>query len=402
MAEKQYDLPDGKAILNGNVALTGIQADINFLPKGMSCLRGIFRSFSSFHAAAEAVDHGEIARATALAIFSDERTAGLSGYHELIDAIKRNNLCGSICIITDDLIEPVDDCVAAFGYGDRQKRIDSGIGMLNDGDMLEYDVGKGSFNADITEEGYRMRLAGGLPECLVKTYLDQETWALTDKYSRMFVLKGAERCLLLDTAFGKRDLLSVVGEISELPLTVALTHGHWDHAGGIRQFGSVYLSQLDMDLLPGRWNDAEGKEYSGTCNLQRLEDGQILDLGERKIEVISCPGHTPGGLVFLDKTNRMLFAGDSIAEGPTYLFMNHCSAKHMMNSLDKIYSRAAEYDAIYASHRKMILDKSYITDMYQCIEGTLDGRLRGEPACIARTAVNYKKYCFGQASVFMP
>jgi glyoxylase-like metal-dependent hydrolase (beta-lactamase superfamily II) len=46
-----------------------------------------------------------------------------------------------------------------------------------------------------------------------------------------------------------------------------------------------------------------------------LEDGQVLAVGEFQIEVIHTPGHTPGGVCFYLKEQKILFSGDTLFQG---------------------------------------------------------------------------------------
>jgi len=47
-----------------------------------------------------------------------------------------------------------------------------------------------------------------------------------------------------------------------------------------------------------------------------LHDGDIIDLGGRRLEVICTPGHSPGSMCLLDRQNRILFTGDLFFPGP--------------------------------------------------------------------------------------
>ena len=74
--------------------------------------------------------------------------------------------------------------------------------------------------------------------------LNEQTW-LIEEYSNtasayMYLLTGKEKALLIDTGFGTIPLKSICEELTVLPVTVALTHGHVDHIGGtghLRKYG---------------------------------------------------------------------------------------------------------------------------------------------------------------------
>jgi glyoxylase-like metal-dependent hydrolase (beta-lactamase superfamily II) len=47
-----------------------------------------------------------------------------------------------------------------------------------------------------------------------------------------------------------------------------------------------------------------------------LEEGEIIDLGDRNFEVLHLPGHTPGSIGLYERASETLFSGDAIYDGP--------------------------------------------------------------------------------------
>ena len=71
-----------------------------------------------------------------------------------------------------------------------------------------------------------------------------------------------------------------------------------------------FIADREKGVYP--YNLAEDVTEWGPCpKLYPLEDGQVIDLGNRKVTVYACPGHTPGGITFLDENSRTLFMGDA-------------------------------------------------------------------------------------------
>jgi hydroxyacylglutathione hydrolase len=89
------------------------------------------------------------------------------------------------------------------------------------------------------------------------------------------------------------------------PKYILLTHDHYDHTGVI-----VSLRvRLKVPLATHEYSSYQLK----TPPEIMLKDGDILQLGKLKVDVIFTPGHTPGGLCFL--VGKYLFAGDTLFPG---------------------------------------------------------------------------------------
>lgn len=153
---------------------------------------------------------------------------------------------------------------------------------------------------------------------------------MTLRYEILPVTPFQQNCTLLWCEATRRaavvdaggDLPAIVAAVERLGLTVdklLLTHGHIDHAGaaaalaarlgveieGPQQEEAFWLDQLPQQgamfgfppaqpLTPQRW----------------LEDGDQVSVGEEVLEVRHCPGHTPGHVVFISHTARLVIAGD--------------------------------------------------------------------------------------------
>lgn len=103
---------------------------------------------------------------------------------------------------------------------------------------------------------------------------------------------------------------------------IYLTHSHWDHfwdAGKLkREYGlPVWVHSLDEKNLEKPGSDGipimgalEGIKADGV-----LEDGQKVSFGALEFEVIFTPGHSPGGVCFYFKKEKVLFSGDTLFKG---------------------------------------------------------------------------------------
>jgi hydroxyacylglutathione hydrolase len=166
--------------------------------------------------------------------------------------------------------------------------------------------------------------------------LGQGTFAIGEpryyQQNYSYLIVGATRALLFDSGSGTRDISGIVAGLTKLPVTVIVSHLHFDHLGGIGPF--VHVAMID---LPNTRADVSGGlfkprryEYMGFVDVrvppsfrvgEWLAPGAIIDLGGRSLQVLSTPGHTPTSVALFDATNRRLFIGDFIYPTTLYAFL---------------------------------------------------------------------------------
>lgn len=129
---------------------------------------------------------------------------------------------------------------------------------------------------------------------------------------------------LIDPGGEPARLLAAVEE-RDLTLTrLLLTHGHVDHVGaaavlaerlGIPIEGPHHDDAFLLDALP-RQCAMFGLPHVEPFRPQRwLEDGDVVEVGDLVFEVLHCPGHTPGHVVFYQPGARQAFVGDVLFKG---------------------------------------------------------------------------------------
>ncbi|NLW04773.1 MAG: MBL fold metallo-hydrolase [Pseudomonadaceae bacterium] len=129
---------------------------------------------------------------------------------------------------------------------------------------------------------------------------------------------------IIDAGGEVSRLLKAVNS-KNLKLTkLLLTHGHLDHAGGAADLkAQVEVPILGPHQADQFWLDGLG-EQSRMFNFptaqpftpnQWLEDGDKVQLGNSTLQVIHCPGHTPGHVVFYDAASKMAQVGDVLFAG---------------------------------------------------------------------------------------
>lgn len=210
-------------------------------------------------------------------------------------------------------------------------------------------------------------------ELLEGTYAIYEPYQFQEAIC--YLVLGDERAALVDSGNGIGDVRAVVSRLTDLPVTVLLTHEHPDHYGGASAFASVALfddpravervragvpNEKARRSITGDqvWRrlpegvDPDSFSIPGVAPTRLLSDGDVIDLGGRSLEVIHTPGHSPGSVCYLDKENRLLFTGDHYYPGPLYAFGPGVDLDVYTASNDRIAARFAEYDHVLPGHNE--------------------------------------------------
>ena len=135
---------------------------------------------------------------------------------------------------------------------------------------------------------------------------------------------GNGEAVLIDAPPFARETVQQVLDREKLKLTaIWLTHGHWDHMGGVAEFdlSSVQvIGHRDDQVMfeqPGIMSTfaIPGLELLPVEINQWVEEGDALELWGREVEIRHCPGHCPGNVVFWVKAEERCFVGDVIFAG---------------------------------------------------------------------------------------
>lgn len=205
-----------------------------------------------------------------------------------------------------------------------------------------------------------------------------------------FLVEGRDKALLIDTMTGLRGLPAFVATLTDLPVEVALTHGHMDHAGGVFEFGRCYIHPADIPMLDGRTLPArvgyvrgqlppgEAPEASafvpdGPVEFVPLKAGDKLDLGGRVLEVLHVPGHTRGSLCYLDTASGDFFAGDACNNNTLLMMDVSATIEEYLEALLALKERQGDIRRFYLFHGPSLQDKSCIDDNIQCCRDILAG-----------------------------
>ena len=156
--------------------------------------------------------------------------------------------------------------------------------------------------------------------------------------------EGREDCVLIDPGYLPERILEVVRQRGKTVAAILLTHGHFDHVGGVRKIAeetgcSVYLREEEKSLPPFM---TAGALYSTDSY------GDRLSVAGLTFRVLHTPGHTPGSVCLI--CEDAMFAGDT-------LFAGSCgrtdfpgsNPQDMKNSLQKLSTLPGDYQ-VFPGH----------------------------------------------------
>lgn len=204
---------------------------------------------------------------------------------------------------------------------------------------------------------------------LTTRLLMDNLYALEDERVRQFLVIGEGRALLFDVGFPDSGVLETVRSLTDKPVDVVMTHGDFDHSGGL-----VHVDVCRMH--PGDWPLVQAPDVE----LLPLHEGDICRCGGYRFEVIEIPGHTPGSVAFYDADKKLLLAGDTVQHGgPIYMFGTKRHLPGYIASLRKLKLLIPAEATVLPCHSECPIDAGYIARNLEDAVALRDGKLTSEP-----------------------
>lgn len=133
-----------------------------------------------------------------------------------------------------------------------------------------------------------------------------------------------KEAVLVDPGGDIARIEQVLGEADVNLVKIILTHGHLDHVGATAQLVQKYTVPVegphkdDLFWLEQLERQAEMMGFIPVPEVvsdRYLTDGDTVTFGNVVLNVLHCPGHTPGHVVFVDKSARLALVGDVLFKG---------------------------------------------------------------------------------------
>ncbi|MGF1610959.1 MAG: MBL fold metallo-hydrolase [Kiloniellales bacterium] len=177
-------------------------------------------------------------------------------------------------------------------------------------------------------------------------------------------VRGRDRDLLLDSGMGVVSLRDQVALVTEMPVVCVASHAHFDHIGGHHEFAERLIHAAEAEILtapdadntvlrsyvtpeiftaaPFAGFDVADYAIQPAPPTRLLHEGDGIDLGDRRFEVLHLPGHSPGSIALWEDATRTLFSGDVIYDGELYDHLYHSVIEAYIVSLERLKSVPAE------------------------------------------------------------
>ena len=135
------------------------------------------------------------------------------------------------------------------------------------------------------------------------------------KMSSFYLVAGKEAALLVDTGMAEEPLRPYVEQMTNKPLSLAVTHGHGDHVAHAGEFDTVYMNPKDLAILPSALKRLGIAQNVDPDHFLSFTDGQTIAAWEFSLRGVEVGGHTPGSMIYYEEKRHLLFTGDAVGSG---------------------------------------------------------------------------------------
>lgn len=208
-----------------------------------------------------------------------------------------------------------------------------------------------------------------------------------------YLILGKERALLLDTGMGIGNIRAVAERLTKLPITVVNSHSHFDHVGDNWRFEEVRLLncpektallEKGFRLKPGDpnlrreafrlpdplWFEPKDLQVRA-CKVRPTMEGEIFELGGRRLRVVAAPGHSEDGLMLAEDEKGLLFTGDTVYPGPLYAHRTDSRPELYRDTIRRLAGEFSEY-TLYCSHNAPVWEGKALREIEKAFERILE------------------------------
>lgn len=233
-----------------------------------------------------------------------------------------------------------------------------------------------------------------------------------------YLIIGNEFALLFDTGNGIGNIKQVVNKITSLPIRVLNSHSHYDHVGGNADFDFIYGMDTEFTQLrkQGLRHERVAEEVSPEALCKPLPEGVVaeehiirpyeideyvtegftIDLGNRLVEVLSIPGHTPDAIGLWDKENGLLWTGDTFYQGAIWLFAKETNLADYKHSINRLAEISKSLNHLLPAHNIPLVEPTLLVELDDALTQIENNGVRGTDISDGRI-----RYTFDHFTILM-
>lgn len=250
----------------------------------------------------------------------------------------------------------------------------------------------------------------------------EKSWMISNafvdhSYALCYLVEGRDYALLIDSILGMGNLKAFCETLTEKPVLLVNTHAHSDHFGGNFFFDACYMHHRDIAFFQDSVGKVRKQQIADMAKGMALEeyrdriepddefadwnpmkvfplyDGDVFDLGDRRIEVVEVGGHTAGSVVLIDPLTRIAYSGDACNGNTLLEFENSLPIISYMKALLRLKACQGRFDKMYGGHE--VFDASIVDEAIETVGRVIAGTddhgertgILGYPVCYAAEKV---------------
>jgi glyoxylase-like metal-dependent hydrolase (beta-lactamase superfamily II) len=213
-------------------------------------------------------------------------------------------------------------------------------------------------------------------------------------------VRGRDRDALIDSGLGIASLREAAADLLQREVVAIATHIHYDHVGGLHEFANRVMHRIEAPKLADyrescglRAQDmgviAEGLRRAGyevpelmlsaapegfdparyrvtsAAVTRAVDEGDLIDLGDRHFEVLHLPGHSPGSIGLFEAATGTLFSGDALYDGALLDELPESDIEAYVGTMKRLLALPvrvvhAGHDASFGRERLRELARAYL------------------------------------------
>lgn len=216
-----------------------------------------------------------------------------------------------------------------------------------------------------------------------------------------FLIVGNARALLWDTGMGIGNLKALTAGLTHLPIAVLNSHTHDDHVGDNWQFSTIDSMDTEFSRRDARGSreDAQAEIEPGEiCGRlpagfdprayatrpwkisSFVHDGEWIDLGGRRLQIVATPGHTPDAISLFDPGDGLLFTGDTYYPGTIWLYRPETDLPAYGRSVQRLAALAPRVRLVLGPHNVPVAPPTVLPQLVAAFETVMAHKVPSVPA----------------------